>query len=600
MELPRPRRLPLLLGALLVTLAVPPVLVAAKGGGEFALGPLRLAFYDLFSSVLTLLGLLLWVGLRSRGGRVEGLFTWLSLGAFAYACLLVWAPPSRVPAWLDVGPGRSLIAGWLLLGLTVLAQRRAFQPLWESRLPSSLALLAALLAGVGLHRAMNALDRSALAERLAVHTAREPVEPHPNLLLIVVDTLRADALADAADLPLLASLADDSVVFDRAVAPSPWTVPSMMSLMTGLYPSSYDPVGRGNSWSGGIKDARPLNGAVPRLATLLSEAGYRTAGFVKNPFLTLALGLDRGFGVYERVHGDTAERSSAAQLVNAALRWASALTESSNSDDRAPWFLYLHFMDPHVNYHPPTSHLSQEARDYSGDIDGRASTMHAMIHGGGSPRPDEVAHLKELYAGEVRYVDSQLARLFEALQDLGLLDDETCVVFTSDHGEQFGEHGGWLHGDIHCENVRVPLMVRAPGHAPGLRDDPANLVDVLPTLAGILNVPSLNRGDGRDLLAPDAADSGIAVHTEYGDQSRLTGPRYSLLSRPGGLMSLYDLRADPGEEHDLAKTHPDVVAEMMALMEAHMARPRLSLPAESPALIEGDTAELEALGYVGG
>lgn len=227
--------------------------------------------------------------------------------------------------------------------------------------------------------------------------------------------------------------------------------------------------------------------------------------------------------------------------------------------------------------------------------------MHAIIRRGGeSPRPDEVAQLRELYAGEVRYIDSQLARLFDALQDQGLLDDETCVVFTSDHGEQFGEHGGWLHGDIHGENVRVPLMVRAPGQAPGLRDDPANLVDVLPTLAGILDLPSLSQGDGRDLLAPDAANSGVAVLTEYGDQSRLTGPRYSLLSRPGGRASLYDLKTDPGEEHDLAESHPDVVAEMMALIEAHVARPTLSLPTESPTSVELDTEALEAIGYVGG
>jgi arylsulfatase A-like enzyme len=599
------RQPPALFAACLVALAVPPVLVAAGGGGEFALGPLRLGFYDLSSSVLGLVGLLLWLGRRGGNGRAETLFAWLSLAALAYVCLLVWAPPADTPAWLAMKPGRPLILGWLLLLLAVLTRSKQGVPVTRSHLPGSLAMIVALLGGVGLHRALGALDRSALAERLAVvHVpgdVADTAEPAPDLLLIVVDTLRADALANASDVPLLASLATQSVVFDRAVAPAPWTVPSMMSLMTGLYPSSFDPVGRGIDWVGGSADARPLHSAVPRLASLLSDAGYSTAGFVKNPFLTAGLGFEQGFDVYERVHGDTAEDASAGQLVNAALRWAAAMTETSAGGRRAPWFLYLHFMDPHVNYRPPPMHLSREARNYSGDVDGRASTVHAMIRADSvSPLPAEVAQLKELYAGEVRYLDAQLARLFAALESRGLVDDRTCVVFTSDHGEQFGEHGSWLHGDIHGENVRVPLMIRAHDLAPSRRNDPANLVDLLPTLARVLGVPSLRLGDGRDLLAPAAAEFSAGVHTEFGGQSRLTGPRYSLLRRSDGRMSLYDSQADPTETNDLAKQHPEIVADMLASMEAHAARPPLSLPEEASEAIELDTETLEAIGYVGG
>lgn len=645
---------PLVMGGLLVTLAVPPLLGAAAGGGEMSLGPLRLAFYDLPSSVFCLLGLLLCLGRRSREGPAERWLAGLSLAGFGLVCLILWAPPSGVPTWLELRPGRPLIAGALLLGLSALASRSSLRPLATSHVPGTVTMVVAMTAGVTLHSAMVSLDRAGLAERLGRRSAALSTEPdtvvapvatlsnsdaHPNLLLIVVDTLRADALDVTTELPFFTALADDGLVFSRAIAPAPWTVPSMMALMTGLYPSSLDPVGRGRPWPGGIAAAKPMPGGVPHLAGLLSAAGYRTAAFVKNPFLTGGLGLERGFDVYERVYGDTAEHGSAGQLVNAALRWAAAITRSpdtplnhsssqaetaapgpalnrasanasangANADEPAPWFLYLHFMDPHVNYQPPALHLSQRSRDYSGEIDGRASTLNDMLAAKPAPDAADVTQLKDLYAGEVRYLDEQLGRLFASLSAAGVLDTNTCVVVTADHGEQFGEHGGWMHGDIHAENVRVPLLLRGPGVPPGQRDDPASLVDLLPTLAQLLSLPSLSLGEGRNLLAPGASDSATAVHTEYGEQSRLTGPRFSLLRRADGLSSLYDLRADPREREDLADSHADVVSEMLEAMAAHVARAPLALAAEQAEVdgeqesaVELDTEALRAIGYLDG
>ena len=653
------RLTPFVLGGVLIALTVPPLVIAAGGGGELGVGPLRLAFYDLPSSVFCLLGGALWLGRRSRGAQVESILSGLSWVGLSIASLVLWLPPSGVPAWLDMNPGNPLIAGILILGLSALAGRLGRGPHAVSHLPGTLTLLVALLAGVILHGAMVSVDRSALAEQLnrslaievtaaegggsavtslgamAGTDAETPTEPnhhgagssgsatHPNLLLIVVDTLRADALENTAELPFFASLAERSLVFDRAMAPAPWTVPSMMALMTGRYPSSLDPEGRGRAWPKGFAEARPLHSAVPRLGELLSAAGYRTAGFVKNPFLAGGLGIGRGFDVYERVFGDTAEHGSAGQLVNAALRWAGAIQRplgggttlpgaertaaARDGSAPAPWFLYLHFMDPHVNYQPPATHLPTRARDYDGEIDGRASTLHRMIAAQPEPVAADVNQLKDLYAGEVSYLDEQLGRLFAELGEQGLLGADTAIVLTADHGEQFGEHGGWLHGDIHRENAQVPLMLQGSDLAPGRRTDPASLVDILPTLGHLLRLPSLSVGDGRNLLAPDASSHIDAVHTEYGQQSRLTGPRFSLLVKTDGQASLYDSHADPEEQEDIAMSHADVVAEMLKARDAHLARPPLDLPAEPSdsaaehrAEVELDTDALRAIGYIDG
>ncbi|GEM_PF-3081211 len=629
---PSPIRLtPFVLGGVLLALTVPPLILAAGGGGELALGPLRLAFYDLPSSVFCLLGAALWLGRRSGGAPAERAFSALSWVGLSLASLVLWLPPSGVPDWLDLNPGRPLIAGVLLLGLSALAGRMGRRPHVVSHLPGTLSLLVAMLAGVVLHGAMVSADRSALAERLgrrlaAADSVAEGPElgaAHPNLLLIVVDTLRADALEDTAGLPFFASLAERCLVFEQAMAPAPWTVPSMMSLMTGRYPSSLDPVGRGRAWPNGFAEARPLHSAVPRLGELLSAAGYRSAGFVKNPFLAGGLGLGRGFDVYERVFGDTAEHGSAGQLVNAALRWADAIgrplghgasspgtgrtAAAQDGSSSAPWFLYLHFMDPHVNYQPPATHLPVRARSYEGEIDGRASTLHRMIAAQPEPVAADVNQLKDLYAGEVSYLDEQLGRLFDGLGARALLGADTTIVLTADHGEQFGEHDGWLHGDIHRENARVPLMLLGSDVPSGRRSDPASLVDLLPTLGHLLNLPSLSVGDGRNLLAPGASSHSEAVHTEYGEQIRLTGPRFSLLVNAEGQASLYDLQADPGETVDIAIHHADVVAEMLQTMEVHSTRPPLDLPADENDVsagarveVELDTEALRAIGYIDG
>ncbi len=588
--------LALVLSWLLSCLLVPPLVAALAGGGEWIAGPLRLAFYDLGDAALTLAGVSVWMLRPPRAGRFTSALAALSLISLACATALQYAPVRDAPVWLDLKAERLILGGWLLWALAAWVGRRG-APGPGGALRAAV-LVTALAAGAALHAGLARLDRDGLAQRLAGEpAARAAPQRAPDLLLIVVDALRADALEARHALPFLAELAEKSLVFQRAVAPAPWTVPSVIALMTGRYPSSIDPVDRGRAWcSPEDRAAQRLPSEVPRLAERLSEAGYATAGFTKTPFLAPGAGFEQGFAVYERVHGDTAERHSAGQLVGAALRWARAMAALRSRGDRRPWFLYLHFMDSHINYDPPPAFHSPRARAYRGPMDGRAASLHRMLRDGAQPDAADAAQLRELYAGEVRYLDGELERLFSALSGAGLVDERTVVVFTADHGEQFGEHGGWEHGDIHLENVAVPLMLRAPGLTPGRRDDPASLVDLMPTLAALLGLPSLDLGDGRNLLAGEDGRARV-VMTDYGDRLRVTGSRWALLRRGLRPPELYDLLADPGETRDLAGERADVVAALTRLAEAHEARPPLQLEAAPDDRLELDLDALRALGY---
>jgi len=364
--------------------------------------------------------------------------------------------------------------------------------------------------------------------------------------------------------------------------------------MTGHYPARLDPAGRGRAWARpGDRPATLIPHGAATLAERLHAAGYLTTGLTKSPFLEAGTGFERGFDVYERVPGDTAERHSAGQLVDVALRWADAQASLAARGDRRPWLLSLHFMDPHVNYEPPAEHLPARTADYAGPFDGRAGTLHDAFREGRLPGARDIEQLRDLYAGEVAYLDSQLGRLLAGLRARELLDDETLVVLTADHGEQFGEHGGFLHGNLHDVNLAVPLWLSGPGLTPGRRPGPHSLVDLLPTLLQLLGLPAEPALDGVSALA---APGERLVLTDYGDERRVSGPRYALQLGADGRPRLFDRLADPGETTNVAQQHPELVAELLTLVSAHLARPAVGTPGDGAAA-PLDLSTLRRLGY---
>jgi arylsulfatase A-like enzyme len=334
--------------------------------------------------------------------------------------------------------------------------------------------------------------------RLAVEEPARPGEwpKNPNVLLVSIDTLRADHLgaygARRDVSPAIDRLAEDAVLFDRAFVAVPKTTPSLVSLLSGLHPKSH-----------GVRKLRvAASDKLPLLPERLQTAGYATAGFCGQFNCARKWGLGRGFDLYEdrfdydvghdpdRVGGGfyPASEKRAADLVDRTIDWIEEQRGQSQ-----PFFAWLHLMDPHAGYSPPSPYLDM----FAGTTAFSANSVH------GNSVPPDLIHVQakiegkedyddyvNRYDGEIRYLDDQLVRLFDYLKKEELYRD-SLIVLTADHGEFMGEvdngvryftHGGTLHES----ELRVPLIVKLPARfAAGTRVSRlVSLVDIAPTISG--------------------------------------------------------------------------------------------------------------------
>jgi arylsulfatase A-like enzyme len=288
-------------------------------------------------------------------------------------------------------------------------------------------------------------------------------------------------------------------------------------------------------------------------------------------------------------------------VVDETFRWGRMLAAERARGDRNPYFLYLHFMEPHLDYRPPSAFWSEEARAYDGPLDGSSRRLHKKIRSKTPFTAEDLAFLHAVYRGEVAFLDSQLRRLEEGLRALGLWSDETIFVLTADHGEQIGEHGEFEHGDVHVENVHVPLVIGAPGAPPHAVDQVVRLLDLAPTLLELLDAPPLPGAQGRSLVPLLFGGSlpAVASLTEHGERRRLTTETLSLVV-DHGVTHLYDWTADPDEERDLAAARPAETAALMQALEEERRRFAAGSVPEAPArALDPETLEqLRALGYL--
>jgi len=422
-----------------------------------------------------------------------------------------------------------------------------------------------------------------------------------NLLLVTVDTLRADALGvygyDLPTSPHLDRFAEDAVVFESAYAPSTWTLPSVASLMTAHAPATH----------GAERTRSVLHGSFETLAERLARAGFRTGAVVSHTFLAPRRGFAQGFQDFdEGLIAASAERSqhatSSPQVTDRGLAWLDA----GVADGGAPWFLWLHYFDPHHVYEEREGLTSR-----FGEVDREAME-----------RPDDPADpaafeawveahregARTLYDGEVAFTDRHLGRLFDGLAERGLADD-TLVVVTADHGEEFLDHGAVRHRwNLHDATLRVPLLVRGPGLVPRRVDGPVSLMDVKPTVLALLCgtgepeglpgtslVPALR---GRPLERPPVV---ARLHSLDQDvHEAIVGDRWKLV-RTGNEVALYDRVADPGEERDVSAEHPETARALEARLDARLAerarRGERFGRARPLRLSPGDRERLRALGY---
>lgn len=581
----------------ITTLLVAPALGSLDGGADLDVGRWALEWFDAVLAPLALAGAAGLTLLRPADpirGRIGGS---LALVGFALSAMVFWTGGFKAE-WLSISHAKGpVVAGWL--GMALLVLRVPSRAHWVSvKQACSGWIVAGALGGVILLLCVE-LD----ARELAARIPSRPGSQGGDVVVIVTDTLRADALrsygGDSTTTPFLDGLVRESVVFDLALAQAPWTVPSMASLMSGLFPSTLD--ASGASWDG-YEELYRFPPGVARLAQRYQQAGYHTAGFVKNAFLGEASGFAEGFDIYQHVSGDPAEEESGAQLARAVTRWAKVFAERRRAGETQPFFLYVHFMEPHSRYMPPRRFVPPETRSYQGPFDGKERTVTKFRKEGGVPTDEDNAFLWALYSGEVDYLDHVLARMEREFSQLGLWSEQTALVFTADHGEQFGEHGEYFHHNLQIENLHVPLLIRHPALAPGRVEMPVRVIDVAPTLIELTGLAPLEHADGRSLLPAMRRDAQPALPavSEYQKSQRITELPYALIVTPDGV-SLYDLERDPKETRDLAAEQPAVVARLRARLDEHLQRERLVLnaPEGAPVPIDPDTRRaLEAIGYV--
>lgn len=438
------------------------------------------------------------------------------------------------------------------------------------------------------------------------------------MILISVDTLRADHLGaygyERDTSPALDQLASESVRFSNAIAQAGWTLPSHMTLMTSLRPSVH-----------GVSTRTALAPQALTLAEALKTAGYRTAGFVSWVYVSADFGFDQGFDHFQLlVTMDRIDMAGgggaylAGRSVDIAGEW---LDEQATED---PLFLFLHLFDPHTDYVPPGQYIEMFDPEYSGSINGRYDTLeHFNPYLSDSSRtiePRDLEHVTALYDGEIRYVDDQLERFFAKLDErLGL--DNCLIVFVSDHGEEFMDHGsmeghGWT---LYEEIIRVPMMMRLPGGvgAGEVVDSPVALMDVAPTILDWIGEPRPEQFEGvslEPLLLGEAEirePSYVISENNRWNTIRwaIRGERYKLIVTdhtginsagvritPGN--ELYDLQADPHEQVNLFDETDPRSQSLLALLERLRAAPGERLQNPEAELSPEQLELLRSLGYV--
>ncbi|MGH7895378.1 MAG: sulfatase, partial [Candidatus Binatia bacterium] len=416
---------------------------------------------------------------------------------------------------------------------------------------------------------------------------RQPASPTaPNVLVLLVDTLRADRVGRTPTLtPTLDGLAARGVAFDQAYAQASWTLQSIPSLMTGLIPASHGV--RGNFWGDPSDDEAAGDHVPDKLETWAeraARAGITTVAVSANPLVSRATNVVQGFETVHEFPWDPEHRSFApADDVNRVfLDWLRA--------HRGLRFAgYLHYMEPHDPYTPPPAARPAPPAGISDALGaGWVLETARRINFHGAPRLPEahVAHLRTLYDEEVRDWDASLRALLDALQAEGVLDS-TVVVVTADHGEEFQEHGFLKHGQhLHEELVHVPLVIAGPGIPPARRTMLVQGVDLFPTVTHLLGTATIAGLPGRDLLAPELDDAEVVSATSHAvgadgkvvDSLALRTAAWTLLYYPtGDRYALFDRRRDPGEREDrygVAPEGPALAARLRALLAAAPTAPR--------------------------
>ncbi len=379
-----------------------------------------------------------------------------------------------------------------------------------------------------------------------------PRAGQPNLVLVSLDTLRGDFVGARYEgrplTPRLDARAREGASFRQALAPYPSTSASHTTLLTSTYPAQHK-----------VLHAKYLLPASPpTLAEILAGHAFETAAFTENAMLTAESGFDRGFDDYFENRGLSMwdARGDVERTLDRGLAWIRRHRDTK-------FFLFLHTYQVHSPYQPPPKH----------------DVFRSTPGPGEKPR---FTRARDLYAGEVVYTDGILRRLFDTLERLGL-DDDTIVVVTADHGDEFGEHGRIGHSrTVYDEVLRVPLIFWGPGRIPAGRvvDDQVSLVDIAPTLLELLELPAVDTLQGESLVPSLLRGAPVADPVRFAEGPALDHPdgrlfsartsRYKWIGREHSVdpVEIYALETDPREQNDLSDD-PELRARGRALLRRY-------------------------------
>jgi len=410
------------------------------------------------------------------------------------------------------------------------------------------------------------------------------------VILISIDTLRRDHVGaygyTRPTTPVLDALGKDGLIAEDAVSVSSWTLPSHLSMLTSVLPGTH----------GGTDMKQAFNRSVPSVAEILKASGIATHAVTSHLYVSATYGLDAGFDSMnfrqDRVATNVANHGM--DLVD-------------RFGDR-PFFIFLHFYDPHWHYAPPPEVLKIFETSYQGKMTGNLKDFQHLR--ADQVKPEDLAHLLALYDGEIRYTDNEIGRFLAHLKARNLLRS-TLMVVASDHGEEFLDHGSWEHQKtLYEEVIRVPLMVSGPSVEPRRESRPVSLLDIAPTLLDFLSIKPAPTMKGVSLLRPVSETREMYGETDHTlDGSRLSFLRGGAASWKAILRSdpakkdersseWYDLAKDPGERENRPPAAP-LRASIESRARDVALNSRSGAAKKTVELTAEQKEKLRALGYVG-
>ena len=429
----------------------------------------------------------------------------------------------------------------------------------------------------------------------------------PNILFIIIDTLRSDHAGcygyNRPTTPELDRLASEGILFQSAIASSSWTIPSIMSIFTALDPSLH----------GVTSHSDRLGPGFATFAGSLKQGGYQTAGIVSTPSLVSQFGFNTGFDFYDdisipmNVGMDLSEQDKSATgyhlketsepVTRLAVGWL-----RNRRDAKKPFMLFLHYFDPHVDYQPPAEYAAMFTDpSYAGSRDGTEilSLKNKLL------TQEDKKHIVDLYDGEIRYTDDQIARLFEELRSLDLYSN-TLIVVTSDHGEEFWDHGSLGHGHtLYEEQVKVPLVIKLPGgeSAGTVCTNLISHVDLMPTILARVDLPISSQCQGAIVSWEEkqtASECRMETDIEGSIKAIRTYTHKYIKHFPSDAEEAFRLSEDPGEKKNLAESQkpPADFREVLAHFDKWAEILKTAKPGVKITIDDELSRKLRSLGYV--